>query len=80
MAKYDPLRNHLTLSGSSRLTMSFDEIAALVGTLPRSAWDHSAWWANHASTHTHAEAWLIAGYRVQSVDQTQGIVTFVKAR
>lgn len=77
MAKYDPLRNHLSLSGQPRLTMTFDQIAALVGPLPPSARDHRAWWAND-STHVHGYAWLAAGYRVDSVDQPRGIVTFVR--
>lgn len=80
MAKYDPLRNHLSLSGQLRLTMTFDQIAALVGTLPRSAWDHRAWWSNHAATHTHAEAWISASYRVESVDQSLGLATFIRDR
>jgi hypothetical protein len=80
MAKYDPLRNHLSLSGQPRLTMTFDQIAALVGPLPRSAWEHPAWWENHVGTHVQAAAWIDAGYRVGSIDQSRGIVTFVKSR
>ncbi|MCC7389996.1 MAG: hypothetical protein IT431_14640 [Phycisphaerales bacterium] len=78
MAKYDPLRNHLTRAAQPRLTMTFDQVAALVGPLPRSVWDHRAWWANDP-THVHGNAWLAAGYRVDSVDQSRGIVTFVNS-
>jgi len=78
MAKYDPLRNHLTLTGKHRITMSFEEIANLVGELPRSAWDHRAWWGNN-DQNVEAAAWLDAGYRVTSVDQTRGIVVFTRA-
>ena len=36
MAKYDPFRNHLSLSGQPRLAMTFDQIAALVSPQTRS--------------------------------------------
>jgi hypothetical protein len=79
MGKYDPLREHLSLHGGQSITMSFGEIEKVLGnTLPKSAWDHQAWWANSRFTHVHAEAWLDAGYRVDSVDQVKGVVRLAK--
>ncbi|MFG0251481.1 MAG: hypothetical protein ACF8NJ_01245 [Phycisphaerales bacterium JB038] len=81
MAKYDPLRDHLYLSGKARLTLSFSDIESLVGHLPQSASDHQAWWANDQSgPHVQAHAWMAAGYRVASVDQHAGFVTFERDR
>jgi hypothetical protein len=79
VGKYDPLRERWALSGAQRVTLTFKDIAGLVGGLPRSAWDHSAWWANHPGPHVQADAWLAAGYRVESFDQSRGVVTFVRA-
>jgi len=79
MAKYDPLRAKLRNNGSPTVTLTFEEIAFLVGDLPKSAWDHQAWWANEKSgRHVHARAWMDAGYRVDSADQSRGVVRFVK--
>lgn len=78
MAKYDPLREHLSRTPERRITMHFRDIEALVGGLPQSAWEHSAWWGNSGGSHVHADAWMGAGYRVDHVDQQRGIVTFAK--
>jgi hypothetical protein len=78
MGKYDPLREHLSLHGGQSITMSFTEIEKiLAATLPRSAYQHQAWWANSRGSHVEAFAWLDAGYRVDAVDQTKGVVRFV---
>lgn len=80
MAKYDPLRGHLLLSGQRRMTMSFDQVAALVGPLPRSAYDHQAWWANEQQgQHVQADAWRSAGYVVESFNLMGRTVTFAKS-
>lgn len=79
MAKYDPLREHLAATATRRVEMTFDEIGALVGGLPRSAHEYREWWANEASgTHTHARAWSSAGYRVEDVNLIAKRVRFVK--
>lgn len=65
MAKYDPIQIHLGNAHSSLIRMTFDEIAALVGGLPKSAYVHRAWWANETvGSHVHARSWQRAGYRV----------------
>ncbi len=73
---YHPLAAYLTPIGGTRTTLSFHEMATIVGRdLPASAHKHRAWWANDAS-HSQARGWLAAGWRVASVDQTGGTVTF----
>ena len=80
MAKYDPLKAELARRGSPRITMTFAEIEALVGGLPRSAYDHQAWWANHLGpANVQARAWMGAGYRVESFNTTTGLVVFSAA-
>ncbi len=80
MAKYDPLRVHLRLADSTRLTLQFSQIESILGSpLPPSAYKHQAWWSNSRHSHVEADAWLDAGYRTERVDFDQRFVTFVKA-
>jgi len=82
MAKYDPLRDHLRSSGQPRVAMTFDQIAALVGPLPRSAFEYQAWWANEAEPRTNVQkiAWMSAGYIVERLSMPTRTVTFIKRR
>jgi hypothetical protein len=77
MAKYDPLRDHLAGRAGTEVRMSFDEVEELVGLLPPSARTHRAWWANDSKVE--ALAWRAAGWRVESVDQSRGMVLFVRS-
>jgi hypothetical protein len=79
MAKYEPLQRHLATRPvqMSQLAMSFDEVEALVGSLPASAHTHRAWWANDSKVQ--AQAWRAAGWRVHSVDQHAGRVVFTRS-
>jgi hypothetical protein len=80
VGKYDPLREHLRHQRADSVPMTFEEVAELVpGGLPASAYNHQAWWANEESgTHTHARAWLDAGYQTQALSLTARRVTFVR--
>ena len=80
MAKYDPLHQHLTRRAGGPVSMSFEQISALVpGGLPPSAYNHQAWWANQTDGgHTHARAWLDAGYRTEGLSLTARRVTFAR--
>jgi hypothetical protein len=75
--KYAPLRSHLAGQAGSRVQMSFVQIENLVGHLPDSARLHRAWWSN--SSNVGARAWRDAGWRVDSVDQAAGQVTFARS-
>jgi hypothetical protein len=61
MSKYTPLKEHLSRHGAS-VTMTFDEVANLVGGLPASAFEYAPWWAKEHSTHVQARAWMEAGF------------------
>ncbi len=78
MSKYDPLKRHLAGSSRPIIEMTFDEIASLVGGLPRSAFEYQAWWENDEGRHVQAHAWLNAGYQTGSVDLLHQRVTFRK--
>lgn len=75
---YSPLTRELDRAvGDVKFT--FQELEDLLGRrLPGSARRHRAWWANHAS-HSHARAWLDAGYRVDAVSLEAERVRFGRA-
>ncbi|MEO6125407.1 MAG: hypothetical protein ABIR32_17030 [Ilumatobacteraceae bacterium] len=77
MAKYDPLFRHLCQTDDGPLAMTFDEIDALVTTLPNSA-TQRVWWTNDPS-RPQARAWLNAGRDVESVDPGRRQVRFSAA-
>lgn len=80
-SRYDPLRRFLEEQANPAPTITFEELQDLVGELPRSAWDHPAWWANQQSgSHVQAFAWMDAGFRVERVDQNEGWVRFRRNR
>ncbi len=79
--KYEPLKRHLEgmfQHGEARL--GFAEIERILGFgLPRSAHDHQAWWSNTRAGHSHAAAWLDAGWRTAALDLAARQVSFVRA-
>ena len=82
--KYYPLQQYLTnLSTSKRdVTLSFLHIEKIInGKLPPSAFNHRAWWSNEQNgQHSHAHAWMNAGWKVDTVDQRQKWVRFHRER
>lgn len=77
VAKYDALRLHLEGATDSEVSISFDEVADLVGGLPSSALNHRAWWANDV-THVHGRAWMSVGWQVADVNLGARRVRFVR--
>ena len=82
--KYYPLQQYLTnLPTSQRdVTLTFLQIERIIGDrLPPSASNHRPWWANEEDgQHSHAHAWMRAGWRVDTVDQRQKWVRFVRGK
>ncbi len=80
MAKYDPLQERLSRAGGETLTLRFNQIDELVQTLPRSARQYPAWWANETGQgHVQARAWMDARWMVDRVDFHSEHVTFRRA-
>jgi hypothetical protein len=81
MSKYEPLPQFLASVGGREHRMSFSEIERILGfKLPKSAYQHEAWWSNNATGHSHAQAWLKFGWRTGTVDLKGRKVTFELAR
>ena len=80
MGKYEPLENFLKARKTARWRAGFQEIEALLGfKLPRSALRYPAWWSNDETGHSHAKAWLEAGWRTEEVDLAGRKLTFSRA-
>ena len=63
-----------------RWRATFDDIEEILGfALPPSARRHSAWWSNTKS-HSHALAWLAAGWKKSSIDMKGEMVVFERPR
>ena len=78
MSKYEPLGDYLKKQTASRLTLSFKDIAGIIGdALPDSARAHSAWWAKDQK-HVEAKARLDAGWKSVSVSLMEERVTFFR--
>ena len=78
MAKYEKLTDWL--NNPQRLLMTFREIEHIIEEhLPESAHKYKAWWGNEsASEHRQCNAWLDAGWEVESVDLKAEEVVFHK--
>jgi len=78
--KYEALKRHLEHQFDlDRTSMSFAEIEGVLAfPLPVSARKYQAWWSNARQGHSHAAAWLDAGWRTADLDLTGETVSFVK--
>ena len=78
--KYTPLEHHLAAlpPGQSEVTLTFAQIERILhAKLPPSAYKHPEWWANTAKgSHVEAQAWLNAGWQVESFNQREKWVRF----
>jgi hypothetical protein len=80
MSKYEPLPQFLAAGRTSTKRLTFAEIERILGfKLPKSAYEHEAWWANNATGHSHARVWLDAGWRTENVDLATRKVTFQRS-
>ena len=79
MSKYEPLSQFLERQPASRVSKGFDDLEEILGfSLPRSAKAYEAWWSNNATGHSHARAWLDAGWKTEALDLQKQQVTFVR--
>lgn len=83
MSKYEPLKRFLKnlVPDINVKSLTFEQIERILGCkLPRSAYEHRAYWSNPTSPtdHPHAQSWLEAGWMVDSVDQLEKRVHFCR--
>ncbi len=64
--KYLPLKKYLKNQCEKKITLSYDEVETILNKrLPKSAYQHRAWWANGG--HNHSLVWLEVGYKVKDI-------------
>jgi len=82
MRKYAALNMHLNRRNGRPEMLTFEDIEQIIGkTLPVSAHKHRSFWANdNEGHHSHARAWMKAGYRVAYVDRDEKVVRFERTR
>ena len=77
MNLYIRLEECLRTCAQETIGLRFSELEAILGcALPKSAYAYRAWWANGG--HSHANAWLHAGYKVDRVDMSGQTVMFIR--
>jgi hypothetical protein len=77
VGKYEALPQFLARKDLTIQRISFREIENILGfKLPKSAYEHEAWWSNNPTGHSHARAWLESGWRTESIDLPGRKVTF----
>lgn len=80
-SRYAPLGEWLSGRPGSedRVQVTFSEIEAIINSeLPASARRHRAWWANDATSHSHSQEWLNAGWRVSYINMQEEKITFAR--
>lgn len=78
-SKYDPLGDHLAAIGAATVVLSFAEVEAIVGPLPKSARIDPSWWGvgrRMIYQYPHALHWRRMGYGPARPDFAAGTVTF----
>src|SRR5690625_41310 len=83
MRRNAPLYNYLreeVPAEEEQVDLEFEQIERVINAgLPRSAYQHRAWWANTPS-HAQPNAWVSAGWRVERVAFDNGTVTLTRTR
>ncbi|MCZ7673347.1 MAG: helix-turn-helix domain-containing protein [Chloroflexi bacterium] len=78
-SKYYPLYTALHEQSLDELTLTLSEIESLLGLpLPASARTRRAWWSNRSRGALQAQAWMAAGYHVETIDLENERITFRK--
>ncbi|WP_256623624.1 DUF7662 domain-containing protein [Methanolobus chelungpuianus] len=79
MGKYSKLGDYLKSNSSNKLTLRFTDVESILGfSLPKSAREYQAWWANNGDSHTHAvDGWLAMGWRTE-VDLSNQVVVLAR--
>jgi hypothetical protein len=79
MTKYTPLRDFLTHQVKTEVRLGFAEVEKILGApLPRSAFEHQAWWANNPEGHSHCRSWHDAGWRTEGLSLTGRSIMFTR--
>jgi len=77
VGKYEQLRDHLKGEREELIRLTFSEIEEILGfSLPKSAYEYRAWWANDGNHVQARDGWISAGYNSEAVDLDNHRVSF----
>ncbi len=80
-SRYIALANWLARQNTEQVLLTFEQIEEVIGSsLPDSALQLRAWWANDRVGHAHSILWLQAGWKVVYVDLGEGQVVFARIK
>jgi hypothetical protein len=78
MTKYSPLRDFLEKQPKDEVRLNFDDVEKILGvSLPRSAYEHQAWWANDPG-HSQCRSWQDAGWKTENLNLSRRTVVFTR--
>ena len=78
-SRYAALANWLSQQKEDQISLTFEQIEGIVrSSLPDSALQSRAWWANDRVGHYHSILWLEAGWTVTFVDLSEKQVIFTR--
>jgi len=82
MGKYEPLTRYLSGLEDDSVAMDFTQVEGVLGfSLPQSAFQYPAWWANEKhGSHSHSRGWQDAGFETRQVDTTHRTVRFERKK
>jgi len=83
MGAYAPLNDWLVAQppNINHILATFEEIEGILGfTLPATARRRPQWWENNSTQHSHARAWLDAGFLTEQVNIPNETLTFRRNR
>jgi len=80
MSIYDPLFEWLQRQNNNRIATTFAQIETVLHfDLPDTARRRPQWWENNPNHHSHARAWLDAGFHTEEVDLIRETLAFVRS-
>ena len=81
MSKYEPLAQFLEKHLQPVWQAKFADVERILGfSLPKSAYQYPAWWANQGSNgHSQTAGWRDAGWRTANIDLGEKRVTFERS-
>ena len=81
MGKYEPLAKYLESHPDESWNAQFVDVERVLGfSLPRSAYDYAAWWANQDGSHSQTKGWRDAGWETRDVDLRRKTVRFERGK
>jgi hypothetical protein len=81
MGKYEPLTHYLENQSGEIWDAKFSDVERVLGfSLPPSAHEYPAWWANQEPGHSQTKGWRDAGWETGRVDLAAKKVRFKRCR